>query len=57
MAFWQRMKRAYINEAKGSERGKERILKQELLKMTREDIEDSDVQSFQHRHSVLWDIL
>ena len=53
---WRKTKRAYLNEAKGNERTKLRNTKRKLLKMTREEIEDSDIQSFKHRHAVMWDI-
>jgi len=45
----------YRNKANGKDRTALRKIRQKLLKMSREDIENSDVQSFAHRHSALWD--
>lgn len=46
---------SYVDEQNGSQRAKVRMLRREVIKMDRDDIEDIDFQNFPHRHSAIWD--
>ena len=46
----------YRREFYGRERAKWRKAKHDMRKLSREDIEDYDVESRQHRHSALWEM-
>jgi hypothetical protein len=46
----------YRRDFYGRERAKLRKAKHEMRKLSREDIEDYDIESRQHRHSALWEM-
>jgi hypothetical protein len=48
--------REYRRLFEGSIRTGWRKARQDMLKLSREDIEDYDVKSYQHRHSALWEL-
>ena len=48
--------RSYRQEHEGRMRAGWRKARQDMLKLSREDIEDYDVKSYQHRHAALWEM-
>lgn len=48
--------RFYSRAHEGAMRAAFRKAKDEMLKLSREDLEDYDVKSYQHRHSALWEM-
>lgn len=48
--------RVYRHEYEGRMRAGWRKARQDMLKLSREDVEDYDVKSYQHRHSALWEM-
>lgn len=48
--------RSYRQEHEGRMRAGLRKAKHEILKLSREDMEDYDIKSYQHRHSALWEM-
>ncbi len=48
--------KAYRREHQGRTRAALRKTKHDLVKLSREDIEDYDIESHQHRHSALWEL-
>ncbi len=48
--------RYYRREKEGKMRAGWRKARQDMLKLSGEDLEDYDVKSYQHRHSALWEM-
>lgn len=48
--------RSYRQEHEGRMRAALRKAKHDMLKLSRDDIEDYDIKSYQHRHSALWEM-
>ena len=48
--------KGYRAEANGADRTNLRIAIRDMLKTSREDLEDNEFQSFPHRHGVQWDM-